>query len=201
MARLALTALFALACASCSPQNNADPVAGASAEAQGLAVFAGGCYWTMEHKFESVPGVTDVVAGKAVVHGAFEAQSKSEIEAVQVKYDPREVSYRQLVDRYWLMVDPTDAGGQACDRGPSYQPAILPSSNQVADAKASRSMAAKHFEPGEFTVPLLTTEQFVPVAESEQDFAKKYSQRYATYNRGCGRDAKLRALWKGRTAI
>ncbi len=88
------------------------------------------------------------------------------------------VSYQDLVDRYWLMVDPTDAGGQTCDHGPGYRPAILPSSNQVAEAEASRSVAARHFAPGEFAVPLLTATNLVPVPESEQDFARKYSQTY-----------------------
>ena len=199
-------ALLALACSSCSPTTSDDGDALAAPEKRALAVFAGGCYWTMEHKFETTPGVTDVTAGMASVAGASaggarEGRSAIRMEAVEVRYDPRRVSYRQLVDRYWLMVDPTDAGGQACDRGGQYRAAVLPSAAQVAEARASRARAAGHFSPGQFVVPILEQMQFLPVVEAQQDFARKNPRRYGRYDRGCGRDAKLRRVWKGRTGI
>lgn len=200
-----LLILLGAAGSGCSPNAAVidSPADGRQAE---TALFAGGCYWTMEDKFNQVEGVTDVIAGTADVRMAVESQtpehaSVQQVEAVQVHYDPLKVSYRQLVDRYWLMVDPTDAGGQACDRGPSYTPMVLASGRQAVTAEASRSRASRHFPSGKFMIQIRPATEFSPVKQSEQDFAQKNAARYERYNRFCGRERKLRKVWRGLNTI
>src|SRR5579859_6735973 len=105
------------------------------AAATQTAIFAGGCFWSMQHGMEGVPGVVSVVAGYTGGHTSHPTydevttETTGHYESVLVTFDPARISYAQLVDRYFRLTDPTDAGGQLCDRGPSYQPAIF-----VADA-------------------------------------------------------------------
>jgi len=95
------------------------------------ATFAGGCFWCMEPAFDSVPGVVSTTAG--YTGGATKNPSYDEVssgrtghaESVEIRYDPAKVSYRQLLDVFWHNVDPTDAGGQFCDRGDQYRSAIF----------------------------------------------------------------------------
>ena len=120
------------------------------------------------------------------------------LEAVQVTYDPAKVTYGALVTHFWRTVDPTDAGGQFCDRGPSYRTAVFvatPAQRRAADA--SRAAAQKRLKK-----PIVTeirpAARFWPAEGYHQDYAKKNPLRYNVYRQGCGRDARLRALWGGR---
>ena len=95
------------------------------------AVFAGGCFWSEEKAFDGLPGVRSAVSGFVGGHRANPTYEQvvrggtGHMEAVQVTFDPRVVSYRALVDRYWRTIDPTDPDGQFCDRGPSYRTAVF----------------------------------------------------------------------------
>src|SRR5579875_1342515 len=106
------------------------------------AVFACGCFWTMEHGLEAVPGVVKAVSGYAggrEPHPSYQQVSSERtgyVEAVQVTFDPARISYAALVGSYWRLIDPTDDGGQACDRGPSYRTAIFvnsPDQRRIAE--------------------------------------------------------------------
>ena len=118
--------------------------AGAYAGSTRTAVFAGGCYWSMEHDIKRVPGVTSVTSG--FVPYAADAPADPGVrgprhyEAVRVTYDPGKISYPDLVARYLRMTDPTDAGGQFCDRGPSYRTAIF--TGDAGEAQAARAAAS-----------------------------------------------------------
>ncbi len=93
------------------------------------AVFAGGCFWCMTPPFEKLSGVIEVLSGYTGGNGpnpTYEDYAvKGHIEAVQITYDPSKISYSQLLDVFWRQIDPTDAGGQFCDRGPQYRSAIF----------------------------------------------------------------------------
>ena len=168
------------------------------------AVFAGGCFWCTEADFEKIPGVQSAVSGYS---GGREANPTYEqvtsertghLEAVQVTYDPAKVSYQALVDRFWLTVDPTDNGGQFCDRGASYRTAVFVSTAaQRQIAEASRARAQKRLGKPIVT-PVRDATRFWPAERYHQDYAKKNPLRYNTYRLGCGRDARLKALWKAR---
>ena len=103
------------------------PVVYAQARAPALqtAIFAGGCFWSEEKAFDDVPGVRSAISGFVGGHTANPTYEQvvrggtGHMEAVQVTFDPRVVSYRALVDRYWHTIDPTDPHGQFCDQGPS----------------------------------------------------------------------------------
>jgi methionine-S-sulfoxide reductase len=117
------------------------------------------------------------------------------IEAVRVVYDPKRISYRQLVDRFWPTIDPTDDGGQFCDRGPVYRTAVFVTPAQRPLAEVSRTAAARKLKQGSMVTPIRPATRFWPAEAYHQDFYKKNPLRYRVYRQGCGRDARLRAVW------
>ncbi len=166
------------------------------------ALFAGGCFWTMEHFFEHVPGVTNVVSGYAGGRALNPTYGNHEghYETVQVTYDPARVSYAQLVQRYFRMTDPTQGDGQACDRGPSYRPAIFVANQpERAAALAARTQAGAQLR-APIATAILPAARFWPAEGYHQDFARRNSLRYGAYRMGCGRDARLTQLWGAQAA-
>lgn len=167
------------------------------------ALFAGGCFWTMEHGMEVIPGVTNVVSGysggpeRNPTYEQVSSETTGHRETVQVTYDPSRISYAQLVQRYFRLTDPTQGDGQACDRGPSYRPAIFvtPSQRPVAEA-AKAQVAALLRRP--IATAILPAGTFWPAEAYHQDFARRNAAHYGAYRVGCGRDARLAALWAGR---
>lgn len=167
------------------------------------AVFAGGCFWTMEHAFEAVPGVTTVVSGYSggrMPHPTYEqvsSETTGHLESVQVTYDPARISYPDLVERYWRMIDPTDDGGMACDRGPSYHSAIFVATpgQRMAAERSEAALLAGPLHGRRIATRILPAAPFWPAEAYHQHFADRNPDRYGAYRTGCGRDAVLRALW------
>lgn len=200
-----LIALAAVAVSACGPDA---PVGASAAVAQAsdsgrreVALFAGGCFWSVEANMEKIPGVISAVSGFAggrtanptydqVVRGG-----TGHLEAVQVTFDPARLTYRQLVDRFWRTIDPTDPDGQFCDQGATYATAVFATAAQKPAAEASRRAAAATIGAARFTTPVRDTARFWPAEAYHQDFAKRNPVRYAGYARFCGRDARLRAIW------
>lgn len=190
------------------------PLAGAADAAPGsrpaptaqrleTAVFAGGCFWCTESDMEKIPGVVSAVSGytggttRNPTYEQVTAQTSGHLEAVRVTYDPRRISYRQLVDRFWRTIDVTDDGGQFCDRGQSYRTAVFATAAQKPIADASRAAAARAVRTGRLLTPVRPAATFWPAEDYHQDFYKKNPLRYRVYRQGCGRDARLRAVWGG----
>ncbi len=165
-----------------------------------VAVFAGGCFWSVESNMEHIPGVVSAVSGYAggttprPTYEAVEA-GNGYVEAVQVTFDPARISYRQLVDRFWRTIDPTDANGQFCDTGPAYGTAVFASPAQKPAAEASRQAAMAVIGARRFVTPVRDAGRFWPAEAYHQDFARLNPVRYAGYSRFCGRAARLRAVW------
>jgi peptide-methionine (S)-S-oxide reductase len=166
------------------------------------AVFAGGCFWCMETDMKGVAGVVSVESG--YTGGAMRNPSYRDVltertghyEAVRVRYDPARISYEALLERYWKLVDPTDAGGQFCDRGPSYRTAVFVSGpEQRRIAEQSRARAAGRLKTGKMTTPVLNLGEFWPAEEHHRDYAKRNPLNYAAYRAGCGRDRRLVQVW------
>lgn len=164
------------------------------------AIFAGGCFWSEEKAFDNVPGVRSAVSGFVGGHTANPTYEQvvrggtGHMEAVQVTFDPRVVSYRTLVDRYWRTIDPTDPNGQFCDQGPSYRSAVFATAAQRTDAVASRDAAMRVLRKS-FTTPVVGAQRFWPAGEEHQNYAKRHAASYQAYRIGCRRPERLRAIW------
>lgn len=209
MSRRALASLILLAIAACSPGDPAEsapspPAAAPQVRDSGrreVAVFAGGCFWSTEANFEHMPGVVSAVSGFAGGSGSAPTYAQvvrggtGHLEAVQVTFDPARITYRQLVDRFWLTIDPTDPDGQFCDQGPSYATAVFATAAQKPAAEASRRAAAARIGAARFVTPVRDAARFWPAEAYHQDFARLNPERYAGYTRFCGRAARLRAVW------
>jgi peptide-methionine (S)-S-oxide reductase len=167
------------------------------------AIFAGGCFWCMEHDMQGVPGVVKVESGytgghlKNPTYRDVTSETSGHYEAVRVTYDPAKLDYGFLLFRYWKLVDPTDDGGQFCDRGPSYRPAVFVTPQQRPIAEKSRAEAAKRLKSGTMKAPILNVQTFWPAEEYHRDYAKRNKLRYFAYRTGCGRDATLKQVWGG----
>jgi peptide-methionine (S)-S-oxide reductase len=203
LSRLAIAA--AIGVVACSP---GEPAASASATQTApdsgrreVALFAGGCFWSTEANFEHMPGVISAVSGFAggtVANPSYEQVVRGgtgHLEAVQVTYDPARITYRQLVDRFWRTIDPTDPDGQFCDQGASYVTAVFATAAQRPIAEASRAAAVSVIGARRFVTPVRAAARFWPAEAYHQDFARLNPVRYAGYSRFCGRDARLRAVW------
>jgi peptide-methionine (S)-S-oxide reductase len=189
------TRLFAAIAATVLLSANAAPAAGALK----TAVFAGGCFWSAQHDIEHTPGVKAVVvgyAGGSRQHPSYQ-DHEGFLESVKVTYDPAQISYPQLVDAFFHHIDPTDAGGQICDQGPSYQTAVFvadPQERQAAEAVRARVAKALGKPIATRVLPAGT---FWMGEGYHQDYARKNPASYMAYRIGCGRDARLRAVWSG----
>jgi peptide-methionine (S)-S-oxide reductase len=166
------------------------------------AVFAGGCFWTVEHDFELLPGVVKVTAGYTggnephPTYDAVSSEKTGHVEAVQVTYNPAATSYARLTNRFWRMIDPTQADGQACDHGASYQSAIFYASpEQRRIAEASRAEIDQGALKGRVVTQIRPAAAFWPAERWHQHFATAEPARYGAYRAGCGRDAVLKRIW------
>ena len=171
------------------------------------AVFAGGCFWCMTPPFEKLEGVKKVVSGYTGGSGAnptyHDYAAKGHIEAVEVTYDPSKVSFEKLLDVFWRQIDPTDGGGQFCDRGPQYRSAIFyGNAEQKRLAEASRTALGK---TGRYEKPIVTellqVGVFYPAEDYHQDYHKKNPIRYGFYRSSCGRDRHLEKVWGKEAAM
>ena len=164
------------------------------------AVFAGGCFWSAEHDIEHTPGVTNVVVGYAGGTGTNPTYENHEgfLESIKVTYDPAKITYAQLVDAFFHHIDPTDAGGQVCDRGGSYRTAVFVTSPQErAAAEAVKAQVAKALNKPVAT-RILPSATFYMGEGYHQNYAEKNPAAYMRYRIGCGRDRALKAVWDGR---
>jgi peptide-methionine (S)-S-oxide reductase len=174
---------------------------GALAGEPRTAVFAGGCFWCVESDFDKVPGVLDTVSG--FTGGTVENPSYKQVtygdtghyEAVEVTYDPDRVGYQQLVDIFWRTVDPTDAGGQFCDRGDSYRTAVFVADDAERGVAETSKAEAEAALGQEIVTPVLEAGAFWPAEEYHQDYYEKNSLQYTYYRWGCGRDQRVEELW------
>jgi len=166
------------------------------------AIFAGGCFWCSESDFEKTPGVVEAISGYTggtVDNPNYKQVSYTEtghFEAVKVIYDPSQVTYRELVDGFWMTIDPTDPRGQFCDKGSSYRSAVFATPEQLTDANASKAEIVKN-KPfaQDFITPVLPAMTFYEAEAYHQNYYKTNSKHYNRYRTGCGRDRRLTQLW------
>ena len=177
------------------------------------ATVAGGCFWCVESDFESVTGVLEVTSGYtggSTANPTYKDVTKGgsgHFEAVEIRYDADKVSYDQLMHLFFRSIDPTDAGGQFCDRGDSYRTAIFARTNaELQAAKAARAKAQTDLGQ-KIVTPILQASTFYEAEAVHQDYYKGTSivltrrgpksmkEAYKFYRKSCGRDARVTALW------
>ncbi len=173
---------------------------GAQAQDREQAIFAGGCFWCVESDFDKVPGVLETVSG--YTGGSLDNPTYEQVtygntghrEAVRITYDPSQVSYEELLIAFWHSVDPTDGGGQFCDRGESYQTAIFVDDVQRQTAEASKAEIAKILDQTIATT-IEPAGVFYPAEDYHQDYYQKNPVRYKYYRWSCGRDQQIESVW------
>ncbi|WP_170510640.1 peptide-methionine (S)-S-oxide reductase MsrA [Ruegeria arenilitoris] len=206
--QIKLTLLFALIALALILRAQPSPAAGTE-----TLTVAGGCFWCVEADFESVPGVIEAVSGYTggttpnPTYSQVTSGGTGHYEAVQITFDPARVSRETLLNLFFRSVDPTDAGGQFCDRGDSYRTAIFVS-DTGEKALTERSKAEAQRALGQAIVtPVLSLGAFYPAEAYHQDYykgkklvftrfgPKRQLNAYKAYRKACGRDARVRQLW------
>ena len=195
--RLALCLLAVLAVSAQAEDKPAEPTGLAK------ATFAGGCFWCMEPPFDKLDGVVSTTSGYTGGHTVnptyqeVSAGGTGHVEAVQITYDPKKVSYEKLLEVFWHNVDPTDAGGQFCDRGSQYTSEIFyhdDEQKRLAEASKAALEKSKPFKQPIVTKIVAAT-TFYPAEDYHQNYYMKNPIRYKFYRFSCGRDKRLEALW------
>lgn len=191
---LALTAAIAL---NANVGRAVDPVPAKS------AIFAGGCFWCMQPPFDHTKGVVKTIVGYAggseadATYGKVSAHQTKHREAIQVTYNPSQISYNQLLDIFWRQINPTQADGQFSDIGLSYQAAIFYGNEE--EKKLAETSKEKLAKSGKFKEPIVTeilpASKFYPAEEYHQKYYLKNSAAYEAYHVGSGRVSYLEKIW------
>jgi len=167
------------------------------------AIFAGGCFWCVESDFDKLDGVLETVSGYTggtTTNPTYKTHTKQgHLEAVKVVYDSSKVEYGELVDYFVRHIDPTDDGGQFCDRGNSYRSAVF------VDTTEERAEVEAQFEmidqAGILSAPIVTRvldqAEFYAAETYHQNYYQKNPARYKLYRVGCGRDKRVAKVWSG----
>lgn len=165
-----------------------------------IATFGAGCYWCVESDFDKVKGVVETTPG--FMGGTYKNPTYEEVstgltghtEVVNVVYDPKRVTYKELLKSYWRQVDFTDKRGQFCDRGNQYRPAIFYySDEQKAEAENSKQKIADLFRVN-VVVEVNKAADFTPAPDP--DFYINNPLHYMYYRAGCGRDSRIKQIWR-----
>ncbi|MDZ7842778.1 MAG: peptide-methionine (S)-S-oxide reductase MsrA [Gammaproteobacteria bacterium] len=180
----------------------ATPVSGAEDD-HAVATFAGGCFWCVEADFDAVDGVIATTSGYIGGHEPdptyeqVSAGGTGHTEAVEIRYDPGRVSYRELLSVFWVNHDPTTNDRQFCDQGSQYRPGIFyHNAEQKRLAEESRR-EIRDTHPFDVVTEITEATTFYEAEEYHQDYYEKNPIRYKFYRYGCGRDARLEELWGG----
>ena len=164
------------------------------------AIFAGGCFWCLEHDLEKIDGVLFAESGYSggdLIKPTYE-NHRGHQEVVRASFDSDIISYKDLLKQYWINIDPFDNNGQFCDRGDSYKPVIFTSNQeQERDAKESQKniSLALNIPLDHLKVDVVDSKAFWLAEDYHQDFAAKNPLKYNFYRASCGRDNRLKKVW------
>lgn len=179
--------------------------ADAASSSKAVAVLAGGCFWCVEHDFRELPGVIEAVSGYAGgsranptyenYHDTDAQNLVPHVEVAQITYDPTKLSYEHLLDFYFRHIDPTDGGGQFCDRGPAYRPVVFTMTDEERATAEAKKASVAELIGRPVAVEIAPAAKFWPAEDYHQDYADKNPLRYKYYRYRCGRDARIREVW------
>lgn len=175
-----------------------------NAFADGKATIAGGCFWCIEEAMEKVDGVKEAVSGFSggdKVNPSYKEVASGltkHIEAVQVSFDEKKVSYETIIRKFFMNIDPTDDGGQFVDRGPHYAPAIFYHNDEQKNIvdKIIKEFEEKKIFGSKIKVAVRSYKNFYPAEEYHQDYYKKSPIRYKFYKFNSGRTQYVNSIWK-----
>ena len=171
------------------------------ADKKDKAYFAGGCFWCVEESFEKLQGVEEVISGysggttqnptyKEVTYG-----NTGHFEVVEIIYDKKVITYKELLDSFWINIDPFDSFGQFCDKGYSYRSVAF---YQTDEEKSLIKKDMRDLE-NKFNKKVVTYirnfKKFYKAEEYHQDFYKVKLERYLRYKKACGREEILKRIW------
>ena len=168
-----------------------------------VMIVAGGCFWCVESDFDHVPGVLETIPGytgghlKDPTYKDVTGGKSGHLEVVAIKFDPKKVSYTELLDVFWRSVDPTDSGGQFCDRGDSYATAIFattPEQKRLAE-ESKRKITAAGLLQRPIVTPIHDAGPFYRAEDYHQDYYQRNPLRYRLYRYNCGRDQRIAEIW------
>ena len=172
------------------------------------ATFGSGCFWCAESNFDKLPGVVSTISGymggrtKHPTYHEVSTGTTGHVEVLQVKFDPKKVSYKKVLDYFWMTTDVLDGGGQFCDRGNQYRPVVFahtPEQRKIAEeSKAALNASGRFDKP--IAVEILDASEFTPAEDYHQNYYQKNPLRYKTYRWGCGRDRRIMELWGNKAA-
>ena len=164
------------------------------------AIFAGGCFWCLEHDLEGLDGVVSAESGYSggdLVNPTYDNHNGHQ-EVVKINFDPEVISYKDLLKQYWINIDPFDDQGQFCDRGDSYKPVIFVSNKDQESIaiESKQSISAELNTPlDQLKVDIIDSKPFWIAENYHQDFAVKNPLKYNFYRKSCGRDNRLKKVW------
>lgn len=167
------------------------------------AIFAGGCFWCVESDFDKIPGVLSTTSGYTggkLANPSYEDvsnKSTGHAEAVEIIFDSKKISYRELVDLFWKTIDPTVKDQQFCDHGNPYRTAIFAVGPEQLKIAQESKAALEKTKPFKETIKteIVLASTFYPAEDYHQEYYKKNPIRYKYYRNSCGRDARLAELW------
>ena len=168
-----------------------------------IAILAGGCFWCMEHPFEDLPGIFQTISGytggkkKNPTYKQVASGQTQHLEAVEIHFDPKKISYSDILEVFWRNINPTDNNGQFVDRGPQYRTGIFYTNEKqkiIAEKSKENLKKSGRFKKSIVT-PVVEASPFYPAEEYHQDFFKKNYTRYKIYRTGSGRDAFINKFW------
>jgi peptide-methionine (S)-S-oxide reductase len=194
MRRLLFSLIAAVAIAGAATAQTAQPE-------RAVATFAGGCFWCVESDFDHVPGVLETISGYTggkvanPTYSQVSAGGTGHAESVEVVYDPRKVTFAQLLDYFWRHVDPTVKDQQFCDHGNQYRTAIFVHNDEERKlAEASKKKVAAELKKPIYT-EIVQAGPFYKAEDYHQDFYTKNPTKYKFYRWNCGRDQRLEQIW------
>ena len=204
MIRIRVALLMFLAAGTISLSGQESPtVADGEGQALEKATFAGGCFWCMEPPFDKLAGVVSTTSGYIGGHqdnptyAEVSAGTTGHAEAVEVLYDPEQISYAQLLEVFWRNIDPLAVDRQFCDAGSQYRSAIF--YHDAEQGRLAQESKDRLGHSGRFSEPIVT--QIVPASafyaaeDYHQDYYLKNPLRYRVYRYTCGRDQRLADVW------
>ncbi len=201
MRMFALAALLTAACSGSAYGGDATQLAAPVKANQAEAIFAGGCFWCIESDFEKLPGVIEAESGytggtkKGPTYKQVGYNMTNHLEGIRVIYDPKKVTYPELVTYFFRHVDPTQTDGQFCDRGPQYTTAVFVRGDEERKVALAAKVEAQRTLGQTVVTPIKDAGEFWLAEDYHQDFYKKEPAHYARYRAGCGRDARVKELW------
>jgi peptide-methionine (S)-S-oxide reductase len=170
---------------------------------EGIAVFAGGCFWCMEPPYDKLDGVLSTTSGYiggTAPNPTYEQVSSGRsghIEAIEIRYDPNKIDYAKLLAVFWRNIDPVAVNRQFCDAGPQYRSAIFPRTaeqRRLAEASLKDLSDSARFDRP-IATEIIPATTFYPAEDYHQDYYQKNPIRYRYYRGSCGRDRRLAELW------